>query len=127
MTSVSNKFVSLHTQINYEDVITSRKQNFSFLHQQLKYLNQLHFDVGSDSVPFCYPFLPASEVDKNILHNYRFYIPSFWEDTSKRGIKGFENEKMLSRYLLPLPIDHRYNIQDMEIMASFIKNLTDGK
>jgi len=125
-------FISLYSeavlsQIDYSEVIKKRKKNFAFLHKELKPLNQIRIERDKNSVPFCYPFLPSSFIGKTELHKNNFFIPSFWNDTLQRGVDGFETEKMLSRELLPLPVDHRYDTRDMKAMVNFIKKSFNGK
>ncbi len=125
--AISSYSEAVLSQIDYSGVIKKRNENFSFLHSELKSLNQLEFDAGKNAAPFCYPFLPASFIDKSILHENNFFIPSYWLEVLNRNTDGFETEKMLSKELLPLPVDHRYNISDMSVMVSFIKKILDGK
>jgi len=115
------------SQINYDEVIKKRRDNFFYLHKELQSCNRLQFAIDAESVPFCYPFLPEKSINKSILHKNNFFIPSYWTDTLNRNINGFEKEKMLSKELLALPTDHRYSIQDMKAMLTFIKKLIDGK
>ena len=48
-------------------------------------------------------------------------MPDLWLDTENRVNKNkFDFECALSRELLPLPIDHRYSIDDMKKLIDII-------
>ena len=114
----------LLSNINYLDVIKKRKHNYLFWSSVLNELNQLKLDHVNENInPFCYPFLPAKYLDKRVLYQKHFFIPSYWPDTLNRKIKGYKYEKYLSNNLLPLPVDHRYAEKDLKRMAEFLLNI----
>lgn len=115
------------SQLPYETIMRQRRVNFLWLHEALKMYNRLDVPLNDGDVPFCYPFLPFRPIDKKMLHDNDFFIPSFWSDVPARNEVDFDTEKMLSNDLLPLPVDHRYDTNDMEIICNFIKQLLNGK
>jgi hypothetical protein len=60
-------------------------------------------------------------MNKKKFFDQGIYIPTFWENVIERGGSGFPIEKKLSRALLPLPIDHRYNEKDLRRVSQFVK------
>ncbi len=112
---------SLLAQVPYDEVRGRRQRNFKFLHRELGSHNALAADLGESGDAFCYPFLPAVPLAKDVFHARRFFIPSLWSDTLNRGVAGFELEKSLSRELFPLPVDHRYTDKDLVLLTAFIK------
>ena len=49
----------------------------------------------------------------------KIYIPQWWKYILSMGVSN-NFERKLSKYLLPLPIDQRYNDIDMEFIANII-------
>jgi hypothetical protein len=94
----------------------SRQSNFETLHRTLGPLNtiELSLDAVSPDGPMCYPFLPASDVDRDALGRLGVFVPRLWPEIAFRREPAFEWERLVARRLLPLPIDHRYGPCDME-------------
>jgi hypothetical protein len=106
---------------DYERVAAIRRRNYLYLQNQLECYNRLDADFASKMVPLCYPFLPDKFMNKKKFYDHGIYIPTFWEDVIERGGSGFQTEKKLSRALLPLPVDHRYNEKDLRRVSQFVK------
>lgn len=120
MSLVSQRLLSL---INYDEVKAARVSNFSFLQEQLGQLNQLPIILDKDDVPFAYPFLPEKLIDKAELYRDQLFVPTLWADPLKRGGTDYQHDKHIAAHLLPLPIDHRYNTEDMKRMTGKILEL----
>ena len=102
-------------------VAEARYRNFGYLHSALGKHNQLQLPLNQVSdVPFCYPYLPNSPINRNSLYANGIFIPSLWLDTCTRNVDGFAFEKHISRELLPLPIDHRYTPADLQRMVNYL-------
>ena len=110
----------LHT-IDYEEVAKTRRSNFSFLADHFQEYNCLQSNLQGNMVPFCYPLVPDTQVDKKKLHLQKIFIPTFWEDVLNRKVHGFEFERNLSRKLVPLPVDHRYSKNDLWYVITAVK------
>ncbi len=118
---VSNLSASLLSQINYPSVIAQRRNNFYYYHLRLKKLNMLPVvlqldDLSADTVPFCYPFVPAGGelLDRRALFEQNLFIPTLWPDVLMRQYTNFVWERQLTRTLMPLPVDHRYSENDLD-------------
>jgi hypothetical protein len=96
-----------------------RQVNFETLHRRLGGRNAIAhaLDDAASEAPMCYPFLPASDVDRAALSHRGVFVPTLWPEIESRREAGFEWERLLARRLLPLPIDHRYGPDDMEALA----------
>ena len=107
---MSNLTSSILKGIDYKETKQKRKQNFDFLHQTLGEKNMWKFSVRDDEVPLVYPFLPAKhggEIKKKLIDNH-IYTATYWPGQRDRT---FGN--MLEHELVCLPIDQRYDCDDM--------------
>lgn len=107
------------SSINYDEVKSIREQNFRFIHKSLKDLNELKINLKHLNGPMKYPLLIRQEGIREVLINNKIYVSTYWQEVFERA----ENESFeldLAKYLLPLPIDQRYNIDDMKIIIKKI-------
>ena len=106
--------------IDYTRAKIIRERNFYYLHSFLKNINELKFNDARLNGPFAYPFLLKHENLRKILIENKIYIPTYW-----KYILDLSNpspwEKYLVKYLLPLPIDQRCEIDDMAKIVEVIK------
>lgn len=99
--------------IDYKAVERKRKENFEYLHKKLRNINQL--DVKP--AVFMYPLMVdnGAEIRKK-LQAKKIFIPILWptvfEITSSEKL-----EYKMAENILPLPIDQRYGVDDMEYMV----------
>jgi len=104
--------------IDYPQVKRIREENYSFLHRTFRDINQLRLVDYPGT--FMYPLLleKGAEIRK-ILQQNNIYIPLLWPDVF-RLCKAEEIEYKMASHILPLPVDQRYNIEDMKYMISVI-------
>lgn len=108
--------------IDYEACRLVRNRNFEILHEALSDKNELVIDTSLIDGPLCYPFLINKENIKKKLINKRVFVPIYWPNVFKwTTYKMFEN--YLAHNLVPLPIDHRYNEEDMERIINYLKQM----
>lgn len=102
--------------IDYTTVEKRRNENFLYLHNKLKNINQLAIRLTS----FMYPLMieDGNRIRK-ALQQQKIYIPTLWpsvfEITDQEDI-----EYRMAENILPLPIDQRYNVDEMEYMVKEI-------
>jgi len=113
----------LLSNTDYNNCILKRKENYTFLHQHLQSRNLLQWETNDNNVPMAYPLLMEREVPFEKLWAQNLFAPIFWQDVIKRKKRGFETEHHLTTHLLPLPVDHRYNINDMKHIVNLVNNL----
>lgn len=119
MSALSESLLSL---VDFQVVRRRRQENYAHLHGSLKSSNRLPAEVLStlsDTVPFCYPYLPPRDVDRQSLWRRQIYVPILWRECLHRS-EGFAWEKRLSGELLALPVDHRYSIDDMNLILEAV-------
>ncbi|RDC55820.1 hypothetical protein DU508_16295 [Pedobacter chinensis] len=115
----------LLSNIDEQHAINSRKANFGFLHQALKDSNHLPILPSVDSSSSFYPYLPGKLMDKRQFWKLLVFIPNFWNECVQRqGNEQFPTEVYLSEHLIPIPIDHRYQSEDLVRILDIIKNLS---
>jgi hypothetical protein len=107
--------------INYEFVIDQRRKNFEHMHKILGRHNKLSVKLSPDTVPMVYPFLNMNKGLRQYLVNNKVYVPQWWKSVLDSD-RANEFEKELSEFLIPLPIDQRYNIEDIEYTAKMVQS-----
>ena len=107
--------------ISYESAMENRKRNFKFLYKELQKLNTLDIDISEIDTPFVYPFM-SNEIElRDELIKNKIYVARYWNEVLER--KSANNYEIdFVKKLIPLPIDQRYTIDDMKIIAKIIKN-----
>jgi dTDP-4-amino-4,6-dideoxygalactose transaminase len=107
--------------IDYRDVEQKRKENFEYLNKKLGNKNLLTLKPAE----FMYPFMIKNGAElKKRLQAEKIYIPTLWPTVFE--LTGKEDmEYKMAENILPLPIDQRYTIDDMEYMCSKILELME--
>lgn len=101
--------------IDYDGARSARRRNFALLHERLAPENALPIDFALDAgaAPFCYPFLPSRPLRHQQLWQREIFVPRLWPEVGGRPASGFDWERGLAERLLPLPVDQRYDADDM--------------
>lgn len=118
------------SSINYSDVIDRRQKNYKTLHSLLSQHNLAVFaDIDDQSVPMAYPFLcEDSSMIREALLRHKIFCAQLWTNV----VKDLANEPnsveyQMAKNVIPLPVDQRYNEEDMQYVASVItKVLQNG-
>ena len=102
--------------LDYSSIEKQRTENFSFLHEKLAPFNQLKIKTAS----FMYPFMVDDGASlRKKLQAEKIYIPILWPTVFDICPPG-DLEYTMAENILPLPIDQRYEIRDMEYLVSRI-------
>lgn len=102
--------------IDYTTVEKRRNKNFLYLHDKLKDINQLTIQQTS----FMYPLMiKDGDRIRKVLQQQKIYIPTLWPSVFDITDREDSSYKMAEN-ILPLPIDQRYMIEDMEYIAKEI-------
>jgi hypothetical protein len=97
-----------------------RRENFSVLAACLDKHNAFKWELGTESVPLCYPLIindDAQQIKRNLIAK-GIYIPTYWSDAKSRVTDGVEYHLINS--CLPLPCDQRYSPSQMTHLADEI-------
>lgn len=117
--SMSKLTKKILDSIDYASIKEKRVINFNMLHKILGMSNQLKVSYYNETYPMVYPYLTRDKKLRNRLIENKIYIPQWWKYILDETCANTW-EKELSEFLLPIPIDHRYTIDDMSFIASII-------
>ncbi len=106
---------------DYEKMKLTRERNFLYLHNFFSEVNELNLSIDNLNAPLTYPLMISEEGIREALKDEKIYLATYWPEVLSRK-SGFETEKRLAKYILPLPIDHRYGISEMNIMIKQINS-----
>jgi hypothetical protein len=108
--------------IDYCDVSKRRCENFQMLDKALSPLNKLNLKYNGNQVPMVYPFYPEIEGLREKLIQRRIYVAQYWKDVYQRAEEK-SIEFGLTKKLVPLPVDQRYSIIDMERIINLVREV----
>lgn len=102
------------SSIDYNEIKKKRIENFNKYDEALNKSNKLKFELTSSSVPMIYPYLieNASEIKKKLISN-KIFVATYWPNV-KQWANDDSFELFLYKNLLCLPIDQRYDFNDIE-------------
>lgn len=105
--------------IDYEDVRTKRVANFKLYEEAFRSDNLIKAD--SDSAPYLYPLNIGVDIRKRLIEN-KIFVPTLWADTLADDFAGTD-EYLLSKNTLFLPVDQRYDEEDIKYIIDIVKRM----
>lgn len=106
--------------IDYQTIRQKRWENFKFLHKALQELNLLRLPVDEQSAcPMIYPFYSNSLFSRDTLIKNKIFIARYWSNVFDCCNRGDLEYKFVN-HILPLPIDQRYNNEEMTRIVDVI-------
>jgi hypothetical protein len=118
MSTITRKLLA---GIDYEQCAEIRRQNFAFLHAKLGPKNELKIDLGVDDVPMVYPLLVNQPDLSQRLIGKKVFVATYWPNVFEWTTPD-STEYYLSENIVPLPIDQRYTLEDMEYMLKIVES-----
>ena len=103
--------------IDYEHAARRRIDNYNTLQQQLGG-RKLYFG----EVPMVFPYTSEAgqELRRNLIAN-KVFVAKYWPNVDEwAGEHALET--WMANHILPLPIDQRYDVNDMDRIIYLIKN-----
>lgn len=111
--------------IDYKEVAQKRQENFEYLNVALGSLNELSLDPLYGA--FMYPLLiPKGVAIRKALQKNKIYIPTLWPNVLEECELG-SLEYRYAADILPIPVDQRYNKEDMKYLVGVIKNVSSAR
>ena len=107
--------------IDYDGIKDTRIKNYHILCNELNYINLLtpEWEITS---PMVYPLLVDNINLRKRLIEKNIYVSQWWKIVLENPMAN-EWERFLSINIYPLPIDQRYNENDMLELAKIVKGL----
>lgn len=108
--------------IDFDHVKTQRKRNFEALHQALKASNLLNIDSFLEfDTPMVYPYLTDNTNLRQELINNKIFVATYWPNVLQ-WCNHSDIDYNLTKNIIPLPIDQRYDNRDMAYIQKLLKN-----
>jgi hypothetical protein len=107
--------------IDYKNIFIRRKENFNYLHNTLKNSNEFKFiNIDEIESPMVYPYLISNgnSIKMELIKN-KIFIASYWPNVVEWCEKEVFEYK-LSTDLISIPIDQRYDTEDMKYIEEKI-------
>ncbi|HBJ1647048.1 MULTISPECIES: DegT/DnrJ/EryC1/StrS aminotransferase family protein [Clostridium] len=109
-------------------LIKKRNENYKYLFKNLKNIKEITFLNHSenlyDNTPLVFPILIENrDYIKKQLMNRNIYIPVHWDLSNEVWINEFQESLSISKRILSLQIDWRYEIQDMDFLINSLKDI----
>ncbi len=105
--------------LNYEKIAAKRTENFSCLHERFAEMNLLKLSIPFGA--FMYPlYVKNGSYIRTKLQQIKIYIPTLWPDVFQVCCEN-DLEYDMAANILPLPVDQRYDRNDMEYIASEVE------
>jgi dTDP-4-amino-4,6-dideoxygalactose transaminase len=121
---MSNHSRRMLSKFDFEAIINKRRANFSYLLNCLtnfKSAKPLYRKLPKGVCPLGFPILAKDRDDlKKMLIKNRIYPPIHWKLPSDIDKDEFSVSWQISDHILTVPIDQRYNTEDMQFVADTI-------
>ncbi len=121
ISSLSKKI--LHT-LDYKHILEKRRANYSILEKALGEKNQFKSPpINTFACPLVYPFLTSDGRLRQHLIEHQIFVARYWPNVlQETGPSNLEYH--LASNIMALPIDQRYNEEDMKSIIETINNYT---
>ena len=113
----SKKLLSL---IDYKKIKIIRKRNFKIYNNAFKNINKIKCENGS--IPYLYPLNVGKNIKQELINN-KIYVPTLWNMESEKS--NIEFELNLKDYTIFLPLDQRYDKNDILYIINKVKSILE--
>lgn len=118
---MSHQTKTILSQIDYDFVIEKRRQNYQYLSNALAEKNLLQLpSMDSFTCPMVYPFMTDDYFLRERLIQNKIFVARYWPNVLEWCKEEDLEYKFVSR-IIPLPIDQRYDKDDMKRILEIIK------
>lgn len=108
--------------IDYSKVKNARRANYDYLHTKLKNKNDLDLDkINTGVCPLIYPLKTKDVSLRSYLISNKIYCPVYWPNVFDWN-KEDSVEYSLSNNVICIPLDQRYDEDDMEYIVNTISD-----
>ena len=107
------------SQLDMTAMALTRRRNFDCLQSLIGDRYPAHKNMAPDDVPLCYPIRNGSVRLREFLISKRVYVANYWPQL--QYLHGAASPAVsIARSLVPLPIDHRYGLEEIARLASIL-------
>lgn len=105
--------------VDYEFVANRRRENAKIYEQAFGGLNRIK--VETDVIPYMYPLNFGTNIKRELIQR-KIFVPTLWGQCGDEKYKGtWEHD--LTENTLFLPVDQRYDEEDINYIVSVVKSL----
>ena len=115
---------SILKNADYDHIKNIRSENFNYLHNAFKSI-QLFSIEGGISSPYHYPLLLDKDIRAKLIQK-KIYVPTLWKRFTEDNYENLTVEKMFSANTVFMPVDQRYNTDDMEYLKNTVFEILEG-
>ncbi len=108
--------------VDYEAAKHKRIENFNFLHKNLSSVNEFEFEFPDSTPAMLYPLLISKKGVKEKLIERKVFTPTYWPNIFEWTTADMLEYK-LARDIVYLPIDHRYDLNDMAYILDVLRKI----
>lgn len=117
MSLISQKILR---SINHDEIIAKRKENFAYLYNALNVNNKLEIpSIEHFSCPLVYPFYAENQGLRKALIDNEIFVAQYWPNVIE-WCDDKTVEYNLTNHIMALPIDQRYDLEDMKRIVNNI-------
>lgn len=111
---------SILNSIDFNKIRDIRINNFNYLNKHLKKMNMLDLDLSDEGVPMIYPFRTkhVESLKEKLIQN-KIYCATYWPNVLN-WCSADINSYMLAKEIIAIPIDQRYDKNDMNKILEII-------
>lgn len=120
--AISTTSVKVQSNLNVDNLKRKRRENFKLLESIINSRVKTVFCLNSQEVPLYFPIIvdERSALQKHLVDN-AIYAPVVWPKDEQQPMQC-EGAEYLYKHLLCIPIDQRYDQDDMRRIAKVIDN-----
>ena len=116
---MSNLTHALLSGIDYETVAERRRANYQYLDSLIGDSNAFVLPELGGQVPMIYPYLTEDKDLRSRLIQNKIYVATYWNDVLSH-VSAESLESNYVNYLLPLPMDQRYGIEELTYIPKIL-------
>jgi hypothetical protein len=105
--------------IDYDSVKRRRRLNYAILDKVLKDSNRIRLELDDEAAPMVYPYWTDDVSLKQKLIENKVFVATYWPNVKEWAKKGML-EHELAETLIPVPVDQRYGMKEMELIKDLI-------
>lgn len=120
---------ALLDNIDYEYIMHKRVENYIIAHDFFEDINEFQAEflkIEEDCIPMVYPLLIKNDEVRKKLKEKNIFVGQWWKYLVDY-MEITEWERSLSKYLIPIQIDQRYGIREIQYVSELIHNWIKGE